>query len=116
MHAGQMPLFMNVTNDVILREISDRLKRKRLNKNITRKEIVKKTGLSLKTIRNIESGLNFSMDTLICYLRALNLLDEIDSFIKPEVISPVDLSRRKGKVRMRASKKGRDKGSTWQWG
>ena len=87
----------------ILREIAARLKRRRLNLNITQQELADRAGISRNTVSYIEQGEPFGMLTFIQLLRALDALDSIDSLLPPPGISPIQLAKMKGRERMRAS-------------
>ena len=86
----------------ILREIAARLKRRRLNLNITQQELADRAGISRNTVSYIEQGEPFGMLTFIQLLRALDALDSIDSLLPPPGISPIQLAKMKGRERMRA--------------
>ena len=89
----------------ILREIAVRLKRRRLNINMSQQELADRAGISRNTVSYIEQGEPFGILTLIQILRALNALDGIDSFLPDPGISPLQLARMKGRERRRAYKK-----------
>lgn len=105
------------TDEAILNEIGHRLRRERLNQNITRTRLASLSGLSISTIQHVERGDNFSMETLVRLLRALNLLDRIDAFLPEPSPSPIQLAKLRGKERQRASSAGVRSGEdgTWQW-
>jgi len=89
----------------ILREIAVRLKRRRLNINMSQQELADRAGISRNTVSYIEQGEPFGILTLIQILRVLNALDGIDSFLPAPGISPLQLARMKGRERRRAYKK-----------
>ena len=113
--------YQSLSNDAILLEIGERLRRLRLNTDISQEALAEATGLSRKTVQNAESGENCSMDTLVRMLRGLNALDQLDSFLPAPGLSPVQMARLHGKTRRRARKtdagKGRaaNKGGDWKW-
>ncbi len=87
----------------ILREIGRRLKRKRLEKNLSQQRLADLAGLNRTTIGEAERGTSFGVLTLIQILRVLNALEEMDSFLPDPGISPLQLAKMKGKERRRAS-------------
>lgn len=91
------------SDQAILREIGSRLRRKRLEKNITQQEIADIAGLNRITVGQVERGGSFSVLTLIQLLRALNSLEELDAFLPDPGLSPLQLAKMKGKQRRRAS-------------
>lgn len=94
-----------MTDNNILIELGRRLKQARINRNQTHKELSAKSGISIKTIQNIENGKSASLKNIISILRALNLLDQLDNFLPVQKISPIALAEMKGKKRQRASSK-----------
>lgn len=93
-----------MSDKAILREIGCRLRRMRLEKNISQQKLADMAGLNRTTIRDIEQGIPFGVLTLIQVLRALNALEELDSFLPDPGISPLQLAKMKGKERQRASR------------
>ena len=94
---------IGMSNKAIVQEIGRRVKRKRLERNLTQQEIADLTGMSRSTVSDLERGNPFEILTLIQILRALNVLDEIDSFLPDPGISPLQLAKMRGKERQRAS-------------
>lgn len=92
-----------MTNDGILEELGERIQRKRLNKNISQKELAKRAGISRRSIYLMESGQPVGMKVFISILRALKSLDELDAFLPEVDLSPIELAKLKGRVRQRAS-------------
>ena len=82
--------------------LGDRLKKARLNKNLTQTQLAESTGLSKKKIIAAESG-NARLDTIVAILAVLNQYEAINSFIPDAPYSPIQLMKLKGKRRQRAS-------------
>jgi transcriptional regulator with XRE-family HTH domain len=87
----------------IMRRIGNKLETARLNRNITRDELQRITGIHKKTIGDAESGKNITMMTFIAILRGLNMLDHLSDLLREEGISPVMLAKYQGKVPRRAT-------------
>ncbi|MCL2147794.1 MAG: helix-turn-helix domain-containing protein [Methanomassiliicoccaceae archaeon] len=87
----------------IAEDIGEKIRRIRLNGNITRDELQHMTGIHRKTIGDAESGKNVTLTTLIGILRGLNALHVLEPLIEEEEISPVAMAKNKGKTRERAS-------------
>src|SRR4030067_149810 len=83
-------------------ELGGRIRALRLRKNITQKELAEATALSLNAIKSLESGKG-KLSTLIAALRELGALDQLNNFIPEPSISPIQLAKRQGKGRERAS-------------
>jgi transcriptional regulator with XRE-family HTH domain len=87
----------------IAEELGQRVKQARLNANFTQEDLVQKTGLSIKAILNAEKGRS-QLQTLISILLALDMIEQLNLFIPPQEISPLQLAKLKGRKRQRASK------------
>ena len=94
--------FYTLSDIGIEEELGERLKALRLSKNITQKELADRTTLSLNSIKALESGRS-KISTLVAVLRELGALDQLDNFIPQITISPMQLAKTQGKVRLRAS-------------
>ncbi|WP_299180363.1 helix-turn-helix transcriptional regulator [uncultured Aquimarina sp.] len=101
-------------NDVLL-ELTQRVKKRRLNLNITQEELSKKAGVHVQTIKNFESGKATTLLTFIQILRAFGELDALSSFLPDPGISPIELLKLKGKERERASGNSKDKPNKSSW-
>ncbi|HBG61932.1 MAG: hypothetical protein A2Y03_09625 [Omnitrophica WOR_2 bacterium GWF2_38_59] len=93
-----------INNKAILSEIGERLKRKRLEKNMSQQSLADITGLDRTTIGYAEKGKTFSILTLIEIMRGLKILDELNLFLSDPGLSPLELVKLKGKQRVRASR------------
>ena len=94
--------FYSLSDKAIEHELGNRIKTLRLRKNLTQKELSVATALSLNVIKSLESG-HGKLSSLIAVLRELGALDHLDSFIPQPSISPLQLARRQGRERQRAS-------------
>jgi len=92
-----------MSDKAILREIGLRLRRKRLEMNLTQQKLADVAGVNRTTISEMERGNPFGVLTLIGALRALDSLEAIDAFMPDPGISPLQLARMRGKQRQRAS-------------
>ena len=108
--------FDSMQDEAILAEIGRRLRRQRLNANLTRATLAERIGLSQDTVRNAEDGRNVSVESLIRVLRGLDRLDQLNDLAADTGPSPVALARRRGRLRQRASgKRATKEGRDWQW-
>ena len=84
-------------------ELGQKLKRIRLLKNLTQKEVAKKTGIDRATVSLIENG---RPTTLSYFFKLIRLYDKIDDFMQvfylPQV-SPMEMLELEKKRRKRAS-------------
>lgn len=95
--------FRVMSDKAILQELGARLRRQRLNQDITQKELAEKAAVSRTVIQKMEQGEEVVVAGLIRVMRALNLLDQLDNFLPDPGISPIQLARLQGKERQRAS-------------
>ena len=91
-----------MTDPQIAKEIGGRIRSLRLRRNKTQQQISDATALSLNVIKSLEGG-KAKLTSLIAVLRELGGLDELDRLLPVITISPLQLARRKGKQRQRAS-------------
>ena len=106
-----------LTDAVILAELGERLAQRRLELQLTQEIVAEQAGVSKRTVERIEAGSTAQMSTLIRLLRALELLDRLETLVPEAGPRPMDLVRLQGKARQRASgkRKSRDQGP-WHWG
>jgi transcriptional regulator with XRE-family HTH domain len=101
------------SNQAILKKMGIRIKQKRIAFSLTQKELSQRTGISLRTITNIENGENTSFDNIISLLKALKSIDNLDLLIPEAKIDPLALLNLQGQ-RKRASKAKTN--TNWKWG
>lgn len=106
-----------IADDAILTELGKRLAQRRLSLQLTQADVAEEAGVAKRTIERIEAGHSAQMSSIIRMLRALDGLPGLDSVISESGPRPMDQVKRKGKVRQRASKRGRSKlsGKPWTW-
>lgn len=92
----------SLSDKAIAELLGERIKALRLRRNITQEGLAQATALSLNTIKSLESGKG-KLASVIAVLRELGALDQLDSFIPPPPISPLQLVRMQGKKRARAT-------------
>ncbi len=112
-----MKLYELNTETAILAELGQRLAQMRVNLNLTQADTAEQAGLSKPTLERIEAGKSARMDNMIRLLRVLGLLELLDQLIPEPGPRPLDLLKRHGKGRKRAStvrepKPGKAK---WNW-
>ncbi len=87
----------------ILAELGRRLRRYRLQQNLTQADLARDAGVSTRTVRNVENGGDTQLGTLLRVLRVLGRLDALDAFLPRPGVSPMELLRAGGRERQRAS-------------
>ena len=106
-----------LADEVILAELGERVTRRRLDLQLTQADVAEQAGVSKRTLERIESGASAQLASMIRIFRALDLLPGLDRMLPESAPGPMDLLQRKGKVRQRASARGRSKqsGEPWSW-
>lgn len=106
-----------MSDEAILSELGLRISRYRLNKNMTQDALAVEAGVSTPTIQRAESGASVQVLKLIRILRALNLIENMESLVPELAASPLQQLFMKGKIRRRASPLKEDKDEAdWSWG
>lgn len=95
--------FNSMNNRAVLKEIGVRIRRERLNQNLTQETLAKLAGVSRRVVLDLEAGKGCGLGSLIEILRALRKLDQLDTFLPDPGISPLQLARLRGHERQRAS-------------
>jgi transcriptional regulator with XRE-family HTH domain len=103
-----MENWLFLTEQEILIEIGERLKKIRLQHNLSQKELGEEVGLSVSTISLIEQGNSTTLESLIRILVRLNRIKDFESVFKVgenlELKSKFEKAKLKSE-RKRASKK-----------
>ena len=84
----------------MLKVLGMNLRASRLALNISQQTAADQCGISLKAIRNLESGANSSTESLVSYCRILRKVDWIMHLAPPEVNDSL-FDRGSGEVRRR---------------
>jgi transcriptional regulator with XRE-family HTH domain len=105
------------TDDAVLAEIGKRLSARRIELELTQAALAEQAGIAKRTLERMEAGHSSQLSSLIRILRVLELMPGLNSLIPETGPSPMDLLKREGKVRQRASgKRGRKStDKSWQW-
>lgn len=117
-----MQIVRGMSDKAILAEIGQRFARSRLNINWTQDALAREAGVSRATLQRIENGESAQITQYIRLLRALNLMNNLDSMVPEPLESPVQQSVLSGKTRERAFKPRKkittktDKTEKWVWG
>jgi transcriptional regulator with XRE-family HTH domain len=115
-----MKIKSNSTDEVVLRELGERLARTRLERNLSQERLAAEAGVSKRTIERLEAGEPVKSNSLIRVLRGLGQLDALDRLVPEPLPSPVERLRLQGRRRRRAGtpRGAREQTSTgpWRWG
>ena len=94
-----------LTDSAILQALGQSLQRMRLNQDVSQKELAQRTGLSRRTVSEVENGRPASLKTFVQLLRALERLDVLDGFETSTELSPLQVARLLSQQRHRASRR-----------
>lgn len=83
--------------------LGERLKTLRVHRNLDQVTLSARAGVSVRALRNLESGNGSSLHTLLVVLRALGREQWLETIAPVSTINPLMLTR-KAKARQRASK------------
>lgn len=112
-----------LTDGAVLEEMGRRLERQRLGRNLTQLELADLAGIGRATLQRIERGESVQSRSLVKLLRALGMLDGLETALPESVSLPIaELERERRRGRQRAtgrssspsSRDGEDR--TWRWG
>jgi len=110
------------SNDAVLAELGRRLERQRLARNLTQQQLAEQAGIGRATLQRFERGESVQTTSMIKLLRALDLLQSLDSALPQATERPIlQLEReRLRKPRRRARSSGRTPlqpaERPWRWG
>lgn len=106
-----------LTDDAVQAELGARIAGRRLELGLTQADVAEQAGIAKRTLERIEAGQTSQLTTLVRVLRVLDAFSGLDSLIPESGPSPMDLLKRKGKVRQRASgrRAAKAKGNPWRW-
>jgi DNA-binding XRE family transcriptional regulator len=113
-----MKISADISDDLALREIGNRISQYRLNQNTPQATLANEAGVSKRTIIRVEQGHSTQTSNLIRILRALKLLGNLEALIPEPAISPIQQVKMHGKRRKRASSPSAKAkpDAPWSWG
>jgi transcriptional regulator with XRE-family HTH domain len=114
-------LTRDLTDSAILEELGARLARVRIDANLTQARLAEEAGVGKRTIERLEAGRGTDLRVLVRVLRALSLIEGLESLIPAAPQSPLALLRHKGRERKRARRREGGTGDAqpaapWKWG
>jgi len=94
----------SMSDPAIVVVLGANLRQVRLQQNLTQLQLAQKAGLSRSAISDLENGkTGTALLTIIQVLRALHQLHLLDNWNVSSEISPLQMAKLSGKVRLRAS-------------
>jgi len=111
------------TDETVLDELGRRLRRTRLERNLSQVKLADEAGVDRKAVQRIEAGESVRIVSLVRVLRALGLLDALDRLVPEPAPSPIELLKLHGKQRQRATgargggeSEPAERDGSWRWG
>ena len=99
-----MKLTPELTDTAILQELGSRLERRRIDADLTQAQLAQEAGISKRTLERLEAGRSTDFVRLVRVLRALKLVEGLDSLISDRPQSPIALLKQKGRERRRVGR------------
>ena len=103
-------------NSAVLRELGARIKRNRIDMQLSQQDFAAKAGISTRTLSAAENGEDIRLSSLLRILRTLNCLENLDLLL-PELAFDPESYRTLGRERKRVSRTIENNDtSEWKWG
>ncbi|GAA5004709.1 helix-turn-helix transcriptional regulator [Acinetobacter puyangensis] len=103
-----MDLFFKSSNEVV-KLLCDRLRKERLNQQMTQAEVAQRAGVGVNTVSNLEAGKNVSFENLVKIAMVLGRLKELEQLFQPKLESIDDIIHyEKNSSRQRIKRKSND--------
>jgi len=108
-----MTNFREFSDLAILKSLGTRIKTERLNQDLTQMDVARRAGIARIVLTRLESGKGCTLGSFIRILRSLGKLDHIELFLPEPGISPLQIAKLGGQIRLEASgKRGRPRRSS----
>ena len=106
-----------LTDDAVLAELGARIAGRRVELQLTQADVAEQAGIAKRTLERMEAGLTSQLATLVRVLRVLDAASGLDTLIPESGSRPMDLLKRKGKIRQRASglRAAKPTAMPWRW-
>ena len=102
-------------NSAVLSELGARIKRNRIDMQLSQQDFAAKAGISTRTLSAAENGEDIRLSNLLRILRTLGCLENIDLLL-PELAFDPEAYRTLGRERKRISKSNKNRNKIkWKW-
>ena len=101
--------------EVILQELGNRIKERRIAMAITQENLAKNANISTKTVSNVERGESISTKHLVSILKVLRNVDNLNNLIPDSKANPFDILEL-GHKRQRVHNRKEETKAGWVWG
>ena len=106
-----------ITDQMLLTQLGESLRRSRLARNLSQSELGREAGVSRDTVRRMEAGEPVSTLSLARMLRVLGLAERLAAIAPDSGPGPLEQLERgpAGRKRARAGKPRREDAVEWRW-
>lgn len=94
-----------LTDAAVLAEVGARIASRRIDMQLTQADAAEQAGVAKRTLERIEAGYSAQISSLVRILRVVDGLPGLDNLLPEPGPRPLEVLKRKGKVRQRASKR-----------
>ena len=82
-----------LSNQQIKTILGERIKRFRIEKGMSQKDLSDRTGVSVHSLSNVENGKDFNVDILLHILKGLNIVNNLNLLVPETVTNPYDIAK-----------------------
>lgn len=107
--------WFSMSDHAVIKELGEFVKRHRLEQNKTQEDLATAAGISRSTLSLLERGETVTLGTFVQVLRALELLDHLETFRFEETVSPIELAKKEQQKRKRASRTKSSESNESEW-
>ena len=106
------------TDTATLAELGSRLRRHRIRRELTQRDLAHEAGVSIDTVKRLEAGRPVGTDNLLRMLRVLGLGEALDQALPEPPPSPLERLARQGaeRQRVRHPTSRTRRAPRWTWG
>ena len=106
-----------LTDQSVLEEIGERLAQRRIEMGLTQAHLATQAGVGRATVERLEAGHSTQMSSFVRILRVLGLLEGFIGLVPEPGPGPMDLLKKRPKLRQRASRarEAGEAGASWSW-
>ena len=102
-------------NSAVLSELGARIKRNRIDMQLSQQDFAAKAGISTRTLSAAENGEDIRLSSLIRIIRTLGCLENLELLL-PELAFDPESYRTLGRERKRISKSNKNRNKIkWKW-
>jgi transcriptional regulator with XRE-family HTH domain len=80
-----------LTPEELAMELGSRIRRLRIQRNLEQVELAARAGVSVRTLRSLETGKGSTVETLLRVLKALDALDSLEALAPVAAVRPLAL-------------------------